>query len=178
MKFAKYRPASGSSYIDLPQHLQISNSLLNIRNHTENNSFIYSFVVGSYLMSSNFQGEERRNDSLKLRSVEFYQNMSSLQPTGEFAMPMSFNGIHKFETLNDVEVNVFGFENRSLSPMRLSKKSYSSLTLDILPLYESDKHHYVPINDLNRFFCFIKIKNSGRPFTSIGTEVTKMSKRC
>ena len=93
-------------------------------------------------------------------------------------MPMSFNGIDKFETLNDVEVNVIGFENRNLFPMRLSKKSYSSLILDILPIYESNNHHYVLINDLNRFFCFIRKKNSGRPFTSIGTEVTKMSQRC
>ena len=178
MNFAKKRPASGSSYIDLRQHLQICNSLLNIRNHTENNSLIYSFVVGSYLNSSNFQEEEGRSDSLKLRSVEFYQNMSSLQTTGEFAMPMSFNGIDKFETLNDVEVNVIGFENRNLSSMRLSKNSYSSLTLDILPTYESDKHHYVLFNDLNRFFSFIRKKNSGRRFTSIGTEATKMSQRC
>ena len=71
--------------------------------------------------------------------------MSSLQPAVEFAMPMGFNDIDKFETLNDVEVNVFGFENRVLFPMRVSKKSASSLTLYILLLYESDKYHYVLI---------------------------------
>ena len=63
IKFAKYRPASGSSYIDLSPHLQKCNSLLNIRNHTDNNCFHYSFVAASYLKSNNFEGEEERNDS-------------------------------------------------------------------------------------------------------------------
>ena len=82
--------------------------------------------------------------------------MSSLQPDGEFAMPMGFNDIEMFETLNDVEVNSFRLENRDLFSMRVSKKSTSSLTLEILLLYESYKHHYVLIKDLTRFFCFIK----------------------
>ena len=81
IKFAKYRAASGSSYIDLPPHLQKCNSLLNIRNHTDNNCFIYSFVAASYLKNINFEGEGR-NDSLKLTFPKFYQNMSSLQPAG------------------------------------------------------------------------------------------------
>ena len=156
IKCAKYRPASGSSYIDLPPHLQKCNSLLIIRNHTDNNCFIYSFVAASYLKNNNFEGEEGRNDTSKLTSPDFYQNMSSLQPAGEFAMLMGFNDIDKFKTLNDVEVNVFEFENRVLFPMRVSKKSTSSLTLDILLLYETDKHHYVLIKDLCRLFCFIK----------------------
>ena len=155
--FAKYRPASGSSYIDeLPPHLQECNSLLNIRNHTDNNCFIYSFVAASYLKSNNFEGEEGRNDSLKLTSPKFYQNISSLQPAGEFAMPMGFNDIDKFETLNDVEVNVFEFENRDLFPMRVSKRTTSELNLDLLLLYEIDKNHYVLIKDLCRLFSFIK----------------------
>ena len=107
IKFAKYRPASASSYINLPPHLQKSNSLLNIWNHKDKNCFIYSFVAASYLKNNNFEGEEGRNDSLKLTSPEFYQNMSSLQPAAEFAMPMGFNDNDNFETLNDVEVNVF-----------------------------------------------------------------------
>ena len=143
---------------NLPPDLQKCNSLLNIRNHTDSNCFIYSFVAASYLKNNDFEGEEGQNDSLKLTFHEFYQNLSSLQPAGEFAMPMSFNDIEKFETLNDIEVNVFVFENRDLFPMRVSKKSTSSLILDILLLYESDKHHYVLIKDLTRFFCFIKNK--------------------
>ena len=83
--------------------------------------------------------------------------MSTRQPDGEFAMPIGF------ERFIDVEVKVFGFENRDLFPIRESKKSTSSLSLDILLLYESDKHHYIIFKDLTRFFCFIK----NRKFMSI-----------
>ena len=83
--------------------------------------------------------------------------MSSLQPAGEFAMPMGFKDIDKFETLNDVEVNVFGFEKRDLFPMRVSKVTTSELSFDLLLLYENDKHHYVLIKNLCRLLCFIKI---------------------
>ena len=85
--------------------------------------------------------------------------MSLLQPAGEFAMPIGFNDIDKVKLLNDVEVNVFGPENRDLFPVRVFEKSTSSLTLDILLLYESDKHHYILIWELTRSFCFIKNKN-------------------
>ena len=156
IKFPKYRPASGSSYIVLPPHLQKCNSLLNIWNHTDNICFLYSFVAASYLKSNNFEGEEGRSDSLKLTSPEFYQNMSTLQPAGEFTMPMGFNDIDKFETLNDVEVNVFGFEKRDLFPMRVSKRTTSQLSLDLLHLYENDKHHYALIKELCRLFCSTK----------------------
>ena len=78
--------------------------------------------------------------------------MSSRQPAGEFAMPKGF------ERFSDVEVNVIGLKNRDLVPIRVSRKSTSSLTIDILLLYESDKHHYVLIKDLTGFFCSIKKK--------------------
>ena len=120
-----------------------------------NNCFLYSFVAASYLKSNNFEGEGRK-DSLKLTSPEFYQNMPLLQPAGEFTIPMGFNDVDKFETLNDVEVNVFAFEKRDLFPIRLSKRTTFKLSLDLLLLYENDKQHYVLTKDLCRLFCFIK----------------------
>ena len=68
--------------------------------------------------------------------------MSSRQHAGEFAMPMGFNDINKFEARNGVEVNVYGFQNRELLPMRVFKKATSGLTLDMLLLYESIKHNF------------------------------------
>ena len=78
------------------QHLQKCNSLINIRNHTDINCFIYSIVAASYLKHNDSEGEEDRNDSLKLTSPEFYQN---IQPAGEFEMPVGFNDIDKSKHL-------------------------------------------------------------------------------
>ena len=43
-------------------------------------------------------------------------------------------------------------------PMRVSRKSNSSLNFDRILPYESDTHHYVLFKDLARFFSFIKNK--------------------
>ena len=132
LKSTKYRPASGASYMDLPTYLQKCNS----PQHTEP----YRQQLFHLQHCRSFLSKEQWFWGRKT-------TISSLQPASEFAMPMDFNDIDKFETLNDVEVNVFGFENGILCPMRVSKKSISSLNLDILLLYESDKHHYVLIKD-------------------------------
>ena len=86
----------------------------NIRNHTDNNCFIYSFVAASYLKNNNFEEEEGRNDSLKLTSPEFYQNMSSLQPVGEFAIPMGFK---QFREPDEEDERITIFANSLMTPV-------------------------------------------------------------
>ena len=114
VNFSKYRPATGSSFIALPTKLQTCRALLNIRNHLDNDCFIYCYVAALFFKNNGCYSEEERNDRFKLTSPDFYKNMSELQPAGEFPMPMGFHKMTKFETLNDVQVNVFGLENRDL----------------------------------------------------------------
>ena len=54
--------------------------------------------------------------------------------------------------------------------MRVSKTTTSELSLDLLLLYENDKHHYVLIKDFCRLFS--KTSNSGQLFTYAGTVFT------
>ena len=46
------------------------------------------------------------------------------QPLGDFTMPMGFADIPQFEALNNVQVNVFGYDNGQFFPLKIS--SYSS----------------------------------------------------
>ena len=156
VNFFKYRQATGSSFMALPTKLQNCRALLNIRNHLDNDCFIYCYVAALFFKNNVCYSEEERHDRVKLTSPNSNKNMSELQPAGEFTMPMGFQNMTKFETLNDVQVNVFGLENRDLFPMRVSKRTTFELSLDLLLLYENDKHHYVLIKDLCRLFCFIK----------------------
>ena len=48
----------------------------------------------------------------------------------------------------DLQVNVFGYENK-VYPMYISKKSYDQ-TLNLLLIAQEDKSHYVFIKDFNR----------------------------
>ena len=36
------------------------------------------------------------------------------------------------------------------------KKSSEELVIDLLLFYNSDKHHYVPIKDMCKFYCFLR----------------------
>ena len=69
-------------------------------------------------------------------------------------MRMGFEEIPEFEKLNDVQGNVFGYENGQLFPLEIS--SYESeFVMDLLLLYDDDHHHNVLITHLVNVFCDI-----------------------
>ena len=45
LNFAKYRPIRGSSFIALPYELSTCQAVLNIRNHNDNNCFVYCYIA-------------------------------------------------------------------------------------------------------------------------------------
>ena len=62
--------------------------------------------------------------------------------------PLDINDYEKIEDRFQMEVNVFGYENK-VHPLCISKKSYH-LTLNLLLITEKDKFQYVFIDDFNR----------------------------
>ena len=58
------------------------------------------------------------------------------------------NGLKKFEELNSVQVNVFGYHKMIYFLYKIEKKSSEELVIDLLLRYDSDNHHYVLIRDL------------------------------
>ena len=72
------------------------------------------------------------------------------------AFPLDINDYEKVEDRFQMQVNVFGFENK-VCPLYISKKSYDQ-TLDLLLITEKDKSHYVFIKDFNRLM-FSKTKD-------------------
>ena len=62
--------------------------------------------------------------------------------------PLDINDYKKIEDRFQMQVNVFGYENK-VYPLYISKKSYNQ-TLNLLLITEKDKSHYVFIKDFNR----------------------------
>ena len=81
-----------------------------------------------------------------------YQQENNHQPVVKFEMPMGFEQMKVFETLNDVTINVFDYDNGQLYPLRVSTFE-SDFVLDLLLLYEDDIYHYVHITDLVKVLC-------------------------
>ena len=62
--------------------------------------------------------------------------------------PLDINDYKKIEDRFQIQVNVFGYENK-VYPLYISKKSYNQ-TLNLLLITEKGKSHYVFIKDFNR----------------------------
>ena len=66
----------------------------------------------------------------------------------DIVFPLDINDYEKIEDRFQMQVNVFGYENK-VYPLYISKKSYNQ-TLNLLLITEKDKSHYVFIKDFNR----------------------------
>ena len=69
--------------------------------------------------------------------------------------PLDINDYKKIEDKFQMQVNVFGHENK-VYPLYISKKSYNQ-TFNLLLITEKDKSRYVFIKDFNRLM-FSKTK--------------------
>ena len=71
------------------------------------------------------------------------------------AFPLHINNYEKIGDRFQMQVNLFGYENKAY-PLYISKKCYNQ-TLNLLLITEKDKSHYVFIKDFNRLI-FSKTK--------------------
>ena len=76
-------------------------------------------------------------------------------------MPVGFEDILEFEKPNDVQVNVFGYDNRQLYPLKVSPYE-SEFVMDLL--YDDDHHHYVLITHLVKVVCYVRRNDFGFGF--------------
>ena len=73
--------------------------------------------------------------------------------------PLDINDYEKIKDRFQMQVNVFGYENK-VYPLYISKKTYNE-TLNILLITEKNKSHYVFIKDFNRLM-FSKTKHKDK----------------
>ena len=167
VNFARYRPITGSSYIALPSKLQNCRGLLNIRNHEDANCFLYCYIAAYHMHNNISLDRPGRNYNTDKTSPETYKQANLHQPTGHFDMPMGLEDINQFENLNEVRINVFGYDGRDLFQLRVSK-FVSNFTMDLLLLYEADCYHYVWITNLVKVVCQLRIPNFALRFIFAG----------
>lgn len=135
--FVHYLPLKGGSYIATPPRLEHSKSLVNVKNRDQK-CFLYSILAKLY--------PARHNPSRVSNYIQYADklNMKGIQ------YPVKLSQIEKFENQNQVSVNVFGYEDREIFPMRITKKKKIS-HVDLLFLKNKDQVHYCLIKNLNRF---------------------------
>ena len=109
LNMARFSPIRGSSFLALPPQLATYYDLLNIRNHNDNNCFLYCYTA-AYHLNFGPSLHNCENDSWRKKtSPDTYgpANPIAHQPAGDFAMPMSLKELPRFEKINKVQINVF-----------------------------------------------------------------------
>ena len=149
---AKYEPLKGSSYISLPKELRNSGKgIINMKNN-DNECFRWCHI--RHLLPQN-------KDPQRIKKCD-KKYVEKLDYSG-IEFPVSVKQINKIEKQNNININVFGYEEEQPFPIYLSKRKFESSTphgfesfLNLL-LITGEKEeggettHYCLIKNFNKF---------------------------
>ena len=135
----KYEPIKGNSYIQLPQELRNSNKgLINIKND-DNECFRWCHIRHLNPQAKDPQrikkSDRKYVDKLNYDDIEF---------------PVATKQYNKIEKRNEINISVFGYENKQPYPIYVSKEKYDN-EMNLLLITKDENKHYVLIKDFNKF---------------------------
>ena len=133
----KYEPLKGSSYIPLPKNLATKKALINMKN-MDNECFKWCITRALNPVEKN---AERITKILHRQAEKL--NWEGLK------FPVELPQISRFEKLNNVSVNVYGYEKNVVYPLRVSKAEYT-IHVNLLLISEGEKKHYCLIKNMSR----------------------------
>ena len=139
LNIVQYEPMKGSSYIELPQELKHHlKGLINLKNK-DNECFRWCHI--RYLNHQDKNPQRINKSDKEYISKLNYSNIK---------FPVELNQYNKIEKQNEININVFGYENKQPYPIYISKEKYEK-HLELLLITEDENKHYVLIKDFNRF---------------------------
>ena len=137
INMANYDPLAGSSYIPLPSELNHPmKGLINIKNK-DIECFKRCHI--RFINPTNSHPERINKQDKKIASTLDYRGIN---------FPMKARDYEIIEERFNINVNVFGYENR-VFPLYVSKKSNEKV-LNALLISNEEKSHHVFIKDFNR----------------------------
>ena len=139
LNVVQYEPMKGSSYIKLPEELRNSlKGLINMKNE-DNECFRWCHI--RYL-----NPQDKNPQRIKKSDKEY---INKLDYSG-IEFPVTTKQYNKIEKQNEININVFGYENKQPYPIYVSKEKYDN-QMNLLLVTEDKNKHYVLIEDFNRF---------------------------
>ena len=131
----KFKPLNGKSYKPLPKTIVKKKAIINMKNN-DNQCFKWAVTRA---LSPVDRDAERITKTLKIQAEKYNWN--------DIESPTKLKDIHKFEKNNNVNVNVFSFddETKKVYTLRLSKSDHKE-TINLF-LYNE---HYGVVKNLSR----------------------------
>ena len=113
LNIVQYQPMKGSSYIKLPEELNNSKKgLINLQNN-DNQCFRWCHI--RYL-----NPQDKKPQRIKKSDKEY---INKLDYSG-IEFPVTTKQYNKIEKQNEININVFGYENKQPYPIFMSKEKY------------------------------------------------------
>ncbi|XP_066931708.1 uncharacterized protein [Clytia hemisphaerica] len=149
----KYDPLNASSYIPLPKFVSSKNACVNVDN-TDERCFMWAILAALYSCERNSQ-----------RHTHYRKHVSKLNFKG-IPFPVLIKDVPKFETQNNISVNVIGYEDETFFPLFVSSniedgKKHVNL------LYFSNGEgstHYAWIKDLSKLLTKQLSNHNGQKY--------------
>ena len=139
LNIVQYQPMKGSSYIKLPQELRNSaKGLINMKNE-DNECFRWCHI-------RHLNPQDIHPERIKKSDKEY---INKLDYSG-IEFPVTIKQYNKIEKQNEININVFGYENKQPYPIYVSKEKYDN-QMNLLLITENENKHYVLIKDFNSF---------------------------
>ena len=148
INLVKYEPLKGSSFIQLPTELRNSaKGLINLKNN-DNECFRWCHI-------RHLNPQDRNPQRIKKSDREYIDRLDY----NGIEFPVTIKQYNKIEKKNEVNINVFGYEDKQPYPIYVSKEKYED-HMELLLITKDEKKHYVLIKDFNKFmFNQTKHKN-------------------
>ena len=139
LNIVQYQPMKASSYIKLPQELRHHRKgLINMKNE-DNECFRWCHI-------RHLNPQNKDPQRIKKSDKEYVKNLDY----SGIEFPVTTKQYNKIEKQNEININVFGYENKQPYPIYVSKEKYEDC-INLLLITEEKNKHYVLIKDFNRF---------------------------
>ena len=148
LNIVQYQPMKGSSYIQLPQELRNSaKGLINLKNN-DNECFRWCHIRHS-------NPQDKYPQRIKKVDKEYIDKLNYIG----IEFPVTIKQLNKIEKQNEININVFGYEEKQPYPIYISKEKHED-HMELLLITKDENKHYVLIKDFNKFmFNQTKHKN-------------------
>ena len=140
INLTKYEPLKGSSYIELP--IELRNSAKGLINLQNKDDCCFAWCHVRYL-------NPKKKDPQRIKKDDNRFIKDKIVNYDEIKFPVTLKDYNKIEKMNSINVNVFGYEERQIYPIYISKEKFTD-HMELLLITEGTKTHYVLIKDFNK----------------------------
>ncbi|CAL1294548.1 unnamed protein product [Larinioides sclopetarius] len=134
---AKYHPLRASSYIPLPKKLADKKAVLNIRNEDQK-CLVWCLIAHKLNLHT--------HDNFRVSHYTPHEHEIKLDGV---ACPILLNKIPVIERLNNLRINVFGYEENQVFPLHVSKRENEDC-INLLLIATEATQHYCLIKNMSR----------------------------